>query len=217
VRKLLQDSDAWNAYPEYRKWFDKLYLSTHLGYNCGPSGVPPLISGTYIVRPTYNLSGMGAGARIENIPAGDCTVVPPGYFWCDMFYGEHISVNYSLSLDGKTHTAVSAWLGEKSKDSLRFSRWTKTSELIDLPAPFKYMTDVSEINAEFIGGRMIEIHFRQSPDPECDEFIPVWADDEDIIYRYLQQGYTFIKDEDDANGFLDVKRKGFLINDQYRI
>jgi hypothetical protein len=216
VRRLLEDFDAWDLYPQYRCWFDKLHLSQHLGYECGPSGYAPHISSTYIVRPTYNLSGMSAGAFITHIDADDFRKVPPGYFWCEMFTGDHISVEYEVC--GDTHVAVRAWLGDKSdKDPLRFIRWSRTEQLIPLPEPFVSMVDVPHINAEFIGGNLIEVHFRETPDPEYSEFIPVWSDNEDIVYRYIQQGYTFIESEDDANGFLSVKRKGFLVNDQTRI
>ncbi len=215
MRESLEDFDSWELYPQHRQWFNKLHLSLHLGYYCGPSGVAPGISAKYIVRPTYNLAGMSAGASIIQIEAGDYTKVPPGYFWCELFCGDHISVNYHLS--NGIHTPVSSWLGEKSENGIRFSRWYRTDRLIDLPEPFRSMSDVKDINAEFIGGKLIEVHFRQSPDPQYDEFIPVWSDNEEIIYRYIQQGYTFIESEDDANGFLTVKRKGFLINEDYRI
>lgn len=215
MRRLLEDFDSWELYPQHRKWFDKLYLSLHLGYLCGPSGVAPTVSADYIVRPTYNLSGMSVGAKITYIQAGDYTQVPPGYFWCELFTGDHVSVNYSLN--NGVHIPVSAWLGEKSEDGIRFSRWYRTDKLIELPEPFRSMSDVADINAEFIDGKLIEVHFRESPDPDYDEFIPVWEDNEEIIDRYTQQGYSFIENEDDANGFLDVKRKGFLINDQNRI
>ena len=212
----MEDFEAWDAYPQYRCWFDKLYLAQSLGYYCGPSGYAPTKSGMYIVRPTYNLSGMSAGAFITHIDAGDVRKVPPGYFWCELFNGDHISVEYSAI--GPTHLPQCAWLGEKSdKDPIRFVRWRLVNELIPLPEPFASMIDVPNMNAEFIGGRLIEVHFRQTPDPEYSEFIPVWSDNEDIVYRYIQQGYTFIEDEDDANGFLPVKRKGFLVNDQTRI
>ncbi len=215
MRSILEDFDAWNQYPQYRKWFDKLYLSQHLGYDCGPSGTAPSKSAKYIVRPTYNLSGMSAGAFIEHIEAGDKRKVPPGYFWCELFTGPHTSVEYSM-VDGK-QTPYRAWTGEKSTDLIRFSRWVISDNLVSLPEPFSTYSDVEHMNAEYIGDRLIEVHFRRSPDPEYEEFIPVWSDNEGIIYRYIQQGYQFVESEDDANGFLTVKRKGFLINDDYRI
>lgn len=159
---------------------------------------------------------MSAGASIVYIEAGDVRKVPPGYFWCEQFSGPHTSVEYAY--DGTKQVPYSCWLGEKSdKDPLRFTRWSKCSKLIELPEPFCLMADVAHMNAEFIGDKLIEIHFRHTPDPNYSEFIPVWEDNEDVIYRYIQQGYTFIKNEDDANGFLSVKRKGFLINDSSSI
>jgi hypothetical protein len=216
VRTILEDCCAWDLYPQYRCWFDKLYLSNFLGYDCGPSGYAPKHSSSYIVRPTYNLSGMSAGASIMHIDAGDVRKVPPGYFWCELFSGNHTSVEYAS--DGIKQVPYVSWFGEKTgKDLIRFTRWSRSDNLIKLPEPFCSMTDVEYMNAEFIGDKLIEVHFRRTPDPDYSEFIPVWEDNEDIIYRYLQQGYTFITNEDDANGFLPVKRKGFLINDSSSI
>lgn len=208
----MEDKDTWEIYPQYRKWFNKLELSLYLGYTCGPSGYAPTESNTYIVRPTYNLSGMGAGASFMYIEAGNACKVPPGYFWCEAFSGEHISVNYTKN--NGVFVQDSAWVGEKSvKNPSRFTRWRHSDRKVDLVEPFSTFVDVDNINAEFIGNNLIEIHFRSSPDPKYNEIIPVWEDNEDIIYMYLQQGYKFIDSEDDANGFLTVKRKGFLVND----
>ena len=46
------DEDAWlSCHPEDRWLFDKLLLSSHLGYLCGPCGVGVPRDGEYIVRP----------------------------------------------------------------------------------------------------------------------------------------------------------------------
>lgn len=47
--------------------YNKLFLSRVLGYNCGPSGVPVPQPGSYIIRPSFNIMGMGRSARIEYI------------------------------------------------------------------------------------------------------------------------------------------------------
>ena len=60
---LVNDVDAWSKYPRYTSWYNKLWLSERLGYKCGPAGVPVPVKGTYIVRPIYNLLGMGLGAK----------------------------------------------------------------------------------------------------------------------------------------------------------
>jgi hypothetical protein len=159
---------------------------------------------------------MSAGASIMHIEAGDYTKVPPGYFWCELFEGEHTSVDYTLQ--NNRQVPIRSWTGHKSsRIPLRFERWTLSNRLITLPEPFSSMTDVEHINAEFIGGKLIEVHFRPTPDPQYREFIPVWSDSEDVIYSYIQQGYTYIESEDNANGFLSTTRKGFLVHEQDRL
>lgn len=200
----MEDSDAWLKYPQYRKWFDKLYLSDTLGYYCGPSGLPPDRSDYFIVRPVYNLSGMSAGARIQFIEAGDASIVEPGYFWCEIFNGPHISVTYDLNKN-----PISAWTAKYHEHKpLRISKWTRTFNYPKLPSIFSDIrTDT--INAEFIGNNLIEIHFRGSPDPEYDELIPIWSD---MIYDTDRfKHHKFIEAVDNANGFLSAYRKGFYV------
>ncbi len=59
----MDDDDAYKKYQKHHKWFNKLYLAESLGYNCGPCGLAPDVSGWYMVRPIYNLYGMGAFAE----------------------------------------------------------------------------------------------------------------------------------------------------------
>lgn len=197
--KLVEDSDAWIAFPQYRKWFDKLYLAQTLGHHCGPSGLAPTKSDYYIVRPTYNLSGMGAGARIQFIEQNDASCVEPGYFWCEIFSGTHYSITY---VNNKWHNC---WAAHYS-DSLRISKWTRTDKRIELPT---FITELNApvLNVETINDKIIEIHFRHSPDPDYDELIPVWSDmpiEKDSSYRYIE---SF----DNANSFLPFYRKGFYV------
>jgi hypothetical protein len=199
----MEDSDAWLQYPQYRKWFDKLHLSLQLGYCCGPSGLAPSRSDKYIVRPTYNLSGMSAGARIQHIKAGDASTVEPGYFWCELFSGIHTSITYNANKQ-----PTSAWSAEYYDTiPLRIKRWYRDSRLLPLPLIFNDIVGVETINAEFIGDKLIEIHFRGSPDPEFDELIPIWSD---LQYRKPPE-YRFVESFDDANGFLKNYRLGFFV------
>ena len=52
----------------------------------------------------------------------------------------------------------------------------------------------SKINAEYIGGNLIEIHLRHNPDftTGCREYIPVWHGQDEIP----PEGYEFIEDPD---------------------
>ena len=195
------DREAWFEYPQHREWFNKLQLSLQLGYDCGPCGTAPLVSSTYIVRPIYNLEGMGAGARKVYIPAGDIRSVPPGYFWCEWFDGPQHSVTYEWDNEW---VATSSWLGINSPDNLsRFEKWVRSDWTSSLPSWFNTLADCGTINVEFIGDKIIEAHLRPSPDPDWSvEIVPVWADQEvpeDMVVSY-----------DDAGGYLPVPRLGFI-------
>lgn len=198
----MYDDDAWIAYPHHRGWFNKLEVSLRLGYACGPCGVAPTVSGYYVVRPIYNLEGMGIGAFKAWIDAGDASRVPPGSFWCEWFDGDHHSVTYRWN-DG--WHPVSTWQGFNAPDDLsRFHRWVRSKWSAPLPQMFDVLADCGVINVEFVGGRIIEVHLRPSPDPEVDgTLIPVWADNpvEGLVPAF-----------DDGNGFLPVPRIGFVVD-----
>ena len=94
VKLVSCDKDAWIVYPAHRKYFNKLWLSQKLGYLCGPAGIAPPKKDTYIVRPIYNLYGMGLGDMELELGPDDCDALEPGTFWCEKFEGTHRSVNY---------------------------------------------------------------------------------------------------------------------------
>lgn len=198
------DPDAWTTFPHHRAWFDKLRLSLMLGYHCGPAGTAPAASNTYIIRPTYNLSGMGVGARFSYIEANDCRAVEPGYFWCEVFEGDQHSVDYTW--DGKWR-ATSSWKATRGTTLSRFERWDRSIFTPSPPLVFDVLRDVKTINIEFIGDKIIEVHLRPSPDPQTgNTLIPVWEDQQHLTSRP-----NFIEHYDDADGHLDVPRLGFLI------
>lgn len=163
----------------------------------------PEVSDFYIVRPIYNLSGMGVGAKRMWIDAGDERAVQPGYFWCEWFDGPQYSVVYEWQ-DG--WTAKSSWQGFNSKDDLsRFTKWIRSSYYPEPPAQMNELRDVGLINIEWISDKPIEVHLRPSPDPqEGNEIIPVWADSPET---------EFVPDFEDADGHLKVPRLGFIVKE----
>lgn len=207
--ELKDDKEAYVFFPQHRKWFNKLELSERLGYNCGPSGIYPSNSGEYIIRPIYNLCGMGVGAHVKYIESRDTTKVPPGYFWCEYFYGNQYSVTYECK-DGWVPT--NCWKAYKKKNNLsRFTKWVRDFHYPKLPHFFDELKDVGLINVEFIKDKIIEVHLRASPDPNYNILIPIWTDDKKPLDSYVELGYTFIESFDDADGFLEIPRIGFMV------
>lgn len=214
---MTEDYEAWVKYPQHHKWFNKLYVAEQMRYNCGPCGVAPSKSDYYIVRPIYNLGGMGVGTRMQYIEANDYSKVEPGYFWCEFLTGKQYSATYEFVHDTKPYwKPISCWEGEQFRGSFtKFTKWTRSRNYApEVPRVFNDLCDVKRINVEFKGNSPFEVHLRDTPDPDYDELIPLWEDDEDIINKISlmsKQGYRYIESHDDSNGFLKPARKGFLV------
>jgi len=209
----LEDWEAWDRYPQHRWVFNKMELALRLGYCAGPTPGPVPTTDEYIVRPIYNFSGMAAGAKIMTLEQGKVYDFPPSYFWCERFYGDHISVNYEWQ-DGQlipTHTSV----GETDFENLsRFKRWTKIEhQHMELPSWIESLRDIPDINIEFIGGKIIEIHLRPGVDfPDgANEIIPLWSTTpKQEVDKLLEQGYNYLESYMDAEKNVNDPRLGFL-------
>jgi hypothetical protein len=126
--------------------------------------------------------------------------MPEGTFWCEIFKGRHISVDY------KNKEQVLAVEGiKKRKDNLwRWSKWKKVEDKIPFPHVLnKLKRNYKHVNCEFIGNKLIEIHLRQNPDwmlmPKAKEIIPVFKDD---IVIMPSEKYQWVDSK-------DFKRLGF--------
>jgi hypothetical protein len=207
----MYDCEAYLKYPKLRYLYNKLWLSERLGYNCGPSGIAPEYSGWFIVRPIMNISGMGVGAKKIWIDTKDVTKVPPGYFWCEFFEGRHLSITYDKA--ETDYVPRNCYEGFKDADG-QFLEWHLSEDFNLLPKWIKkelYNSNVTVCNAEFIGNNLIELHLRNSPDPEAESLFPVWEGSEIIVDKLKRLGYSYINSYDDADGFLERPRLGFMI------
>jgi hypothetical protein len=185
------DAIAWVGFVSNEDlWvFDKLIVARYSGHVCGPAGVDVPNPGNYFVKPVMNINGMGTKARVEYLEH-NTKHLHPGEFWCEVFTGEHLSIDYEfgkpvLSVVGVKH-------GEHPYS--RFIYWEKTSKTYPLPTFLKHLTTkYKTINCEFINGKLIEVHLRGNPDfahgNTC--AVPVWFDEADP----MPKGYTFISDE----------------------
>lgn len=167
-----EEDKVWqNINPDDLWVLDKLILSRKLYYNCGPVGLDVLKSGYYIVRPCVNMIGLGLGSQKVYLEK-DTTHLPVGHFWCEWFEGRHLSIDYHW---GKQCLAVE---GHKPKSTFtRWNHWVKVSDRIKLPRILQtFATKYEYINCEYIGGKLIEVHFRRNEDFDGNitHFIPVW-------------------------------------------
>lgn len=73
--------EEWNNIHLDDLWFyNKLFLSRVLGYNCGPVGTIVPKPDFYIIRPSFNIMGMSRFARIEWIE-NSTDDMHPAEFW----------------------------------------------------------------------------------------------------------------------------------------
>ena len=185
-----EDYQAWERYPHYRWIFNKLDLALRLGYAAAPACVPFSLSmKQVIIRPIYNLYGMGVGAKsyhcnpeIDNESIITHGIIPPGYFWCEYFTGDHVSIDYKRKLIWVPFNAILA-TQQDPKHLTKFGKWTRI-EIPNIVIPEFlniFLNDVENLNIEFIGDKIIEIHLRTGNDILHDEpigtqVIPLWQD-----------------------------------------
>ena len=223
AHKLDEDFECWEEYPQHRWVFNKLDVAMKLGYQCGPACVPVQQNGNYIVRPIYNLYGMSVSAEQKYLRVEDAHQmhnhkhIPPGHFWCEWFDGDHYSIDYAWHNNKLEPTTTTVG----TKEGLKFTQWTKI-ENVDkkLPEWFQTFTDVEELNMEFIGDKLIEVHLRSGndivhDDPVGTKMIPHWQDSDPDFINMLKERWTYHNnycDDDpyDASGYIDNPRLGYL-------
>lgn len=176
VWKTIDPDDIWAL--------DKLILSRKLRYNCGPVGLDVPGPGWYIVRPCVNMIGLGLGSQKVWLEK-ETTHLPLGYFWCEWFEGRHLSIDYHW---GKQVLAVE---GHKSNATFtKWDHWIKVSDRIKVPEVISSLSKKHKwINCEFIGKKLIEVHFRHNEDFEGNiiHFVPVWKGESTTP----PEGYTY--------------------------
>ena len=194
-----ESSDEWNYIHNEDLWvYNKLFLSRVLGYNCGPSGVSVPKPDFYIVRPSLNIMGMGRFSRIEWL-LGNTEHLHPSEFWCEVFEGDHLSVDF------KNSSSCLVVKGTRGSENplWKWDKWEKIDKKVNFPDILKNLVgDYEWINCEFIGDKLIEVHFRRNSDFKHNNSIaiPIWKDD-----NIIDNQYRYMKDE-------DYHRKGFLID-----
>jgi hypothetical protein len=193
--KLTSDLEAWNIVDPEDLWvFDKLLLSKRLGYVCGPKGEFVPKPSKYIVRPCVNLLGMGRGAKVIHLKDATEYNMADGTFWCELFKGKHLSVDYQ---DGRQILCVEG-VKLSASDMQRWKMWRKTSDKPRLPKIINILKNKYKyFNVEMIGGKIIEIHLRLNPDFQDHDspyVIPVYKEEEIMPNR--QQQFVMSPDED---------------------
>lgn len=197
----LDSHEEWNIIHNEDLWiYNKLFLSRVLGYTCGPSGIQVPKPDFYIIRPSFNLLGMGRLSRKEWVE-DNTDHIHPSEFWCEIFEGEHLSVDFKNKIPDLIVR------GERDlKDPLyKWKKWEKVNRDIEFPKILNQLKGNYEwINCEFIGNKLIEVHFRRNPDFRYGNnlAIPIWKEDSK---KFSSNSYRYVIDE-------DYLREGFYID-----
>ena len=225
-----EDFEAWCAYPNHRWLFNKLELALKLDYKAGPTGVPVTKPGWYIVRPIYNLYGMGIGAKKVYLdPKRDAedminlAHVPPGYFWCEYFEGAHYSIDYVCEYGLYTPFSFAVGTHRDTDDLVQFDNWQVIDKPDDvrLPIQVRHLEEPRPkiINAEFKGNKLFEVHLRSGNDhmwnlPIGTTVYPVWKGETesaemqelDFVGNMHANSFTYA-----AHGHLEHIRLGYRL------
>ena len=177
------DNEFFDLDPNDLWVYNKLQISRMLGYKCGPIGVKVLKPDNYIVRPSVNFLGLGMGAHFTYIQ--DTTDhLTPGHFWCEIFEGQHYSVDYEFGKRVRTTEGI------RGDSLMKWKKWRLVKKDFPFPGFLYEFRDKPHVNCEFIGNKLIEVHIRNNPDFSYNNtvFIPVWEGD--VIDPPV--GHTFI-------------------------
>ena len=201
------DAIAWQNANHDDLWiFDKLIVARKLGYICGPQGMNVPKPDFYIVRPCVNIPGMSRGAKTRYIMK-KTHHLPSGHFWCEIFKGRHISVDYK---HGEQILAVEGFRESSKGHFWQFCKWQRLNEEFPLPELLKELASRYEyLNIEYVDGKVIEIHLRHNPDFVYGQTVayPVWKKihPSEIYPEVDFSKLHFIKSP-------DYKRLGFYID-----
>lgn len=198
------DEQAWQGCHEEDKWcFNKLEVAQRFGVTCGLREEPiPTHIEKVVVRPIYNLSGMGLGATLKDRWEGEATEeqCPLGFFWAEYIEGDVLSVDYT-----KKNGEVEWYCARGTRDELEYVEWFLAAYPPFPPELAGGMLDRYEwVNVEYVDfDTPIEIHLRPNPDlkhftdHDVDKIIPIFA----------PKG-KFIPDQAETN---NGQRLGFII------
>jgi len=160
-----EDSDAWLWYPDHRWVYDKIAVALSQGLDAGPHGVPPPHFPVFS-KPIINLKGMGIASRVLSSQAEYEAGLTAGHMWMTLLQGRHVSSDVAI-VDGEPRW----WrhvTGEPGREGT-FDHWTVHAahdRAIEdycgtwIRRHLKGYTGI--LNAETIGGRIIEVHLRMS-------------------------------------------------------
>ncbi|HYL02350.1 MAG TPA: hypothetical protein VEU54_02945 [Steroidobacteraceae bacterium] len=190
VRIPTEDADAYQWNPAHRWIYNKLLVAESQGIACGPHGVHPPDFPVFS-KPIMNLHGMGVGSRVLHDLADYERNETAGHFWMTLLEGEHVSSDVVVQR-GRT-LWVRHCLGTPDGDGT-FDHWTiepgnrpQLEAYLDAWVARHLASYTGMLNAETIGGRIIETHLRVA-DQWPDLYEKGWL--EAVVELYARGSWT---------------------------
>jgi hypothetical protein len=191
VRIPTEDADAYLWFPRHRWVYNKLLVAETQGIAAAPHGVEPP-SYPVFSKPIYNMRGMGTGSRVVRGASAYRRAIRPGHMWMTLLEGDHVSSDLAV-VDGQVR-----WLRHAvglPLDRGMFDRWIVEDGIrSDVEATAREWIGrnlagyTGMVNAETIGGRIIEVHLRFS-DQWPDLYGAGWV--EAVVRLYAEGRWAF--------------------------
>ena len=163
----LLDIDAWDLFPKYNYVYNKLQINRASGIPCnmmgasrGPDDFP------VVVRPIYNLYGMGCEARQVDWPNEFEKLCLPGFFCAKKIVGPHCSWDMAVVRGDVVWCQTFSGMPHDSELPGMFSHWSTSGANPTIKRKVESWVDnnlagfTGMVNVETIGGYIIECHLR---------------------------------------------------------
>ncbi|VVU94654.1 hypothetical protein CPAV1605_379 [seawater metagenome] len=162
---IINDVDAWEKYPVYRKIYNKLDLALEQNIAAGPIGIIPQ-NFPIVIKPIINLFGMSRGfKKINNITEYEENI-KDGYFWMTYFPGKQYNFDFVI-LNGNIKTICAIYSKDNKDGSFNYHQFLQNYKISNkiknwIKKNMKNYTGC--LNMEVIDNNIIEAHLRLNGD-----------------------------------------------------
>lgn len=163
IKPIIPTSDemAIKLYPEYKKFYNKIYLSKIQGLKHGlniPDQYP------VVVKPYQNLKGGSLGFKL--VKSKKDFKLKKGDFWMEILSGEHLCIDiFILNGEIKLYTILRSKAAQKGTFEYHESMpHYKLSKEIQKFIKIHFSKYTGIINCELISNKIIDLHLRPNGD-----------------------------------------------------
>jgi len=161
----IDESSAWDLYPERRWIHNKLAIAASQNIPHGPHGVMPRRYPVFS-KPIFNMRGMGTGGRAIRSERDYLRNLQPGHMWMRLLAGAHVSTDVALARGRPAWwrhcTGVPRGGGTFDYWAVHAARRPALERYLARWIAANLVGFSGIVNFETIGGRIIECHLRMA-------------------------------------------------------